>query len=153
MNEELEKLKAQFAQQNAELKQAQEQIAAYKKENGDLKNASCKQEAETFYAKLRDEGKLPPAQFDRVVALDATLGETERKEFRVIFGEMEMKVDLSGCHAAPKNRAATTPGSDASVTAKIRAFQKEKNFESFADAAEAYYAENPGAFEEEGGAA
>jgi hypothetical protein len=150
MNEELEKLKAQFAQQNAELKLAQERIAAFQKENGDLKNAGRKQEAEAFYSKLRDEGKLPPALFEKTAALDARLDEEARKEFRAVFSELQSTVDFSGKHAAAKDKAVATAGS-ASLTSKIRAFQAEKNFASFDEAAKAYYAANPRAFEGEGG--
>ena len=149
MNEEMEKLKAQFAQQSVELARAQEQIAAFQKETGDLKNAARKQEAEAYFAKLRDEGKLPPAQFEKTVALDAHLSDEARKEFRALFAELGATVDFSGKHAAPKDRAAPTAG-DASLTAKIRAFQAEKNFASFDQAAQAYYAANPAAFDEGG---
>ena len=144
-----EKLKAM----EAELAASKAQAAAFQKECEELREGTRTADAAAFFGKLRDEGKLPPAQLDRVVSLDAKLGDAERKEFRAMFGEMELKVDLSGKHAAPKSKAAAAPASDAELTAKIRAFQKANNLSSFADAAEAYYAENPAAFEEEGGAA
>ncbi|MDR3355621.1 MAG: hypothetical protein LBO04_00325 [Spirochaetaceae bacterium] len=140
--EELEKLKADLAERQAEL-------AAFKKENADLKNAERKNEAAAFFGKLRDEGKLTPALFEKAVSLDARLGDEERKELRAMFGGLEAKVDLSGTHAAPKGGAAE----GGNVSAKIRAYQKEKGLATFAEAAEALYANNPGLFEDEGGEA
>ena len=138
----------------AELAAIKERAAAFQKENAELREGNLKTEARAFFGKLRDEGKLPPAQFERVVTLDTKLGEAERKEFRALFSEMEVVVDLSGEHAAPKGRADPAPGGDAALAAKIRAFQKEKNFASFAEAAEAFYTANPAAFEgAEGGEA
>jgi hypothetical protein len=140
--DELEKLKADLAAAN-------EKAAAFQKENESLREAEHKAGAEAFYSKLRDEGKLPPALFEKAAALDAKLGEEERAELRAVFGAMEAAVDLSGTHAAPKDKA--PQGGEGNVTAKIRAFQKEKGFAGFAEAAEAFYAANPAAFEEGGG--
>jgi hypothetical protein len=139
--DELEKLKA-------ELSAANEKLAAFRKENESLREAEHKSGAEAFYSKLRDEGKLPPALFEKAAALDAKLGGGERGELRALFGAMEAAVDLSGTHAAPKGRA--PKGGEGGVTAKIRAFQKEKGFAGFAEAAEAFYAANPAAFDEGG---
>ena len=136
----------------AELAATKAQIAAFQKENAGLREGNRKAEAAAFFGKLRDEGKLPPALFEKAAALDARLGEEDRTELRALFSEMEAAVDLSGNHAAPKGKAADAPGGDAELTAKIRAFQNEKNFSSFAEAAEAFYAANPAAFDE-GGAA
>ena len=144
--EELEKLKVDFAAREAEL-------AALKKENADLKNAEKKTEAASFFGKLRDEGKLTPALFEKAVALDARLGDDERKELRAMFGELDAKVDLSGTHSAPKTKAAEHSAGGGTVTAKIRAYQKEKGLATFAEAAEALYAGNPALFEDEGGEA
>ena len=132
----------------AELAATKEQAAAFQKENAELREGNLKTDARAFFGKLRDEGKLPPAQFERVVNLDAKLGDAERKEFRSMFSEMEAVVNLSGEHAAPKDRASIAPGGDIELTAKIRAFQKEKNFSSFTEAAEVFYAANPAAFAE-----
>jgi hypothetical protein len=144
--DELEKLKA-------ELSAANEKIAAFQKENENLRDGERKAGAEAFFSKLRDEGKLPPALFEKAAALDAKLGEEERKELRAVFSAMGKTVDLSGTHAAPKGKAPKSgEGSGAvGVSAKIRAFQKEKGFAGFAEAAEAYYAANPAAFDDEGG--
>jgi hypothetical protein len=144
--DELEKLKADLAAAN-------EELAAFRKENESLRGAEHKAGAETFFSKLRDEGKLPPALFEKVVALDAKLGDGERAELRAVFSAMEITADLSGNHTAPKGKAPKGgEGSSATgVTAKIRAYQKEKGFASFADAAEAFYAANPDAFDDEGG--
>jgi len=133
----------------AELEESNKKILAFQKENAELKNAGKKQEAETFFSKLRDEGKLPPALFDRVVALDVRLPDEDRKEIRSMFSELEAKVDLSGKHTADKKNAPAPAASSASMTAKIRAFQKEKKLASFAEAAGALYAEKPELFEEE----
>jgi len=133
----------------AELAAAHERLATFQKENEGLRDERLKADATAFFGKLRDEGKLPPAQFERVVNLDVRLGEAERKELRAMFGEMEKTLDLSGSHAAPKDKA-VPPAGDAELTAKIRSFQAEKKIASFAEAADAYYAANPGAFTEGG---
>ena len=137
---ELEKLKADFAAREAEL-------AALKKENADLKAAEQKTDAASFFGKLRDEGKITPALFDKAVALDARLGDDSRKEFRAMLAEFDAKVDLSGAHAAPKTKAAEHQAGGGNVTAKIRAYQKEKGIATFASAAEALYASNSALFE------
>jgi hypothetical protein len=144
--DELEKLKAEFAAEK-------EKLAALQKENAALRNAEKKSEAEAFFAKLRDEGKLAPAVFDKAVALDAKLGEDERKNFRAMFGELGTQVDLSGKHTVTKKDAPEPAAMSAGVTAKISAFQKEHKLASFADAAEALYAAKPELFADEGGAA
>jgi len=149
-----EELQAELEKSNAriaELEKSAGELAAFKKENEELKSAGKKQEAEAFFGKLRDEGKLPPAQFDKAVALDARLpGEEERKEFRALFSALDAKVDLSGKHKADKKNAPATAAGTSDLTAKIKAFQKEKKLASFADAANALYAEKPELFEEEG---
>jgi hypothetical protein len=142
---ELEKSNARIA----ELEKSAGELAAFKKENEELKNAGKKQEAEAYFGKLRDEGKLPPAVFEKAASLDARLGEEERKEFRALFSALETKVDLSGKHFANKKNAPAPAAGSAELTAKIRAFQKEKNLSSFAEAANAMYAEKPELFEEE----
>jgi hypothetical protein len=131
------------------LEESEKKIAAFRKENEELKNAGRKQEAEAFFGGLRDEGKLPPALFEKAVALDVRLGEEDRKEIRAMFSALEAKVDLSGSHRADKKNAPAPAASDAGLTAKIRAFRKEKKLASFAEAADALYAENPDLFEEE----
>jgi hypothetical protein len=133
----------------AKLEESEKKILAFQKENEELKNAGKKQEAEAFFNKLRDEGKLPPALFEKAVALDVRLGEEDRKEIRAMFSALEAKVDLSGFHKADKKNAPAPAASDAGLTAKIRAFQKEKKLASFAEAAAALYAEKPELFEEE----
>jgi phage I-like protein len=57
-----EELQAELEKSNAriaELEKNAGELAAFRKENEELKNAGKKQEAETFFSKLRDEGKLP----------------------------------------------------------------------------------------------
>ncbi|MDR1587299.1 MAG: hypothetical protein LBS57_07590 [Treponema sp.] len=133
----------------AKLEESEKKIAAFQKENEELKNAGRKQEAEAFFGSLRDEGKLPPALFEKAVALDVRLPEEDRKEIRAMFSVLEAKVDLSGSHRADKKNAPAPAASDADLTAKIRAFQKEKKLASFADAADALYAEKPELFDGE----
>jgi hypothetical protein len=134
----------------AELEKTKNDLAAFQKEYSDLKDAGRKQEAETFFGKLRDEGKLPPVLFEQAVTLDARLGDADRKDFRVLFSRLEQTVDLSGTHTADKKNAPAPAASGADLTAKIRAFQKERNFASFADASVALYAEKPDLFKEGG---
>ncbi|MDR2807763.1 MAG: hypothetical protein LBB43_02015 [Spirochaetaceae bacterium] len=133
----------------AEVKKKDAQLAVFQKEQEELKSKGKKQEAEGYFGKLRDEGKLPPALFERAVALDIRLGEEERKELRTLVGEFETKVDLSGAHIADKKKKGVFPGSD-TLTAKIKVYQKEKGFTSFEDAANALYTVQPSLFEEGG---
>jgi hypothetical protein len=133
----------------AELEESKARLAAFQKENEELKNAGKKQEAGTFFSKLRDEGKLPPALFEKAVALDVRLGEEDRKEVRAMFSSLEAKVDLSGGHKADKKNAPAPAAASADLTGKIRAFQKEKKLAGFAEAAAALYAEKPELFNEE----
>jgi hypothetical protein len=137
--EEAEKLKAALAAKEAEL-------AQFKAEFDTLKSAGRKQEAETYFGALRDSGKLTPALAEQAVALDVKLGDEERKSFRALFGDLNVKIDLSGTHAAPKSKAPAAPVGDAGLAAKIRAFQKEKNIVAFEDAAEALYVQKPELF-------
>jgi hypothetical protein len=134
----------------AELAAAKAQIAAFQKENESLRDGERKADAQAFFAKLRDEGKLPPALFEKAVELDAKMTDDGRKEYRALFSALEAKVDLSGTHAAPKDRAPPADAVKANLTAKIRAYQKEKGFATFSEAADAFYAANPGAFDEGG---
>ncbi|MDR0487046.1 MAG: hypothetical protein LBG91_02240 [Treponema sp.] len=147
-----EELQAELEKSNAkiaELEKSASELAAFKKENEELKNAGKKNEAEAYFGKLRDDGKLPPAVFEKAVSFDARLGESERKEFRALFSALEAKVDLSGKHFADKKKAPVAAAGSAALTAKIRAFQKEKKLASFAEAADALFAEKPELFEEE----
>jgi hypothetical protein len=144
--DDTEKLKAELAAKEAEL-------ATFKKEVEDLKSARRKQDSLTYFGKLRDEGKLPPAQFEQAAALDARLGEENREAFRALFSNLGQELDLSGKHLADKKRAAAPAASEEDLSAQIRAFQKEKGFASFSDAAEALHAEKPDLFEKAGGEA
>ena len=132
-----------------ELAESKASSAAFQKELDDMKNAGRKTEAESFYSKLRDEGKLPPAVFEKAAALDARMGEEDRKEMRALFSALEAKVDLSGKHVADKKNAPSSAGFSSGTIAKIKAYQKEKNLSSFADAASALYSEKPELFAEE----
>jgi hypothetical protein len=133
-----------------EMEAAKAQLAAFQKENETLRNAGKKAESEAFFGKLRDEGKLPPALFEQAAALDIRLNETDRKDFRALFGALETKVDLSGKHTADKKTAPASGASEADVAAKIRAYQAEHKLSSYTEAAKALYAEKPGLFEEGG---
>ena len=130
---QIEKLKADFAAQN-------ERLAALQKENTELKDAGKRSESEAYFGKLRDEGKITPAQFSNTVGIDCTLEGEERKNFRALFAGATPQVDLSGTHAAPKGKAPEARSENAGLTAKIRAFQKEKRLDSFAEAADALFA-------------
>ena len=127
------------------------EVAALRKENEELKSAGRKAEAEAFFGKLRDEGKLPPAQFDKIVAMDTKLSDEDRKELRATFAALEPKMNLSGKHVADKGKAPASASSafGEDLTAKIRAFQTEHKLASFYDAAIALQAEKPELFEEE----
>jgi hypothetical protein len=138
----IEELEAELAKKDAE-------IAAFKQQADAARLSGLKADAEAHFARLRDEGKLPPALFERAVALDARLDGEARQEFRDLLAAGEAKIDLSGRHAADKNRAAPAKGGDG-LSAKVKAFQTEKKIATFAEAAAALYAEKPELFDEEG---
>jgi hypothetical protein len=124
-------------------------LAAFKKENDELKLASKKAESEAFFGRLRDEGKLPPAMFEQAVNLDVRMDSENQKAFRAFFKSQEKPiVDLSGSHVADKKNAPDSASSDFSLAAQIRAFQRERNLSSFADAAKILQVEKPALFEE-----
>ncbi len=144
-NAEVERLRADFAAQN-------ERLAALEKENKSLKDAGKKAESEAFFEKLRDEGKITPAQFETCVSIDCKLeGSDEQKNYRSLFADVKPQVDLSGKHAASKDKAPDARSESAGLTAKIKAFQKEHKIASFKEAAEVLFAENPKLFDEEKG--
>ena len=137
--EELERLKAELAAEK-------EKAAAFAKENEAFKSADKKQEAAAYFGKLREEGKLPPALFEKAVALDVALKEEESKELRALVSGFTQIVDLSGKHIADKRQHAGSVSD--TLTAKIRVYQKEKGFKSFEDAANALSIANPELFKE-----
>jgi hypothetical protein len=128
----------------AELAKQKVVIAAFQKENEELKNAGKKAEAEAYFSKMRDAGKLMPALVEQAVALDMRMDEEERKAYRLLFEQATPRVDLSGKHRADKKDAKPQTG----VHARIKAFQAEKQLASYAEAAEALYAEKPEWFAE-----
>jgi hypothetical protein len=142
--EELKKLQADFAA-------SQSRFEALQKENAELKAAGVKAESEAYFGKLRDEGKLSPAQFEKAAAFDGKLESAElRTEFRALFQDAAPQLDLSGKHFAAKDKAAGA--GNKSLAATIRTFQKEKNLADFQTAADALYAEKPELFADAEGA-
>lgn len=139
MDEMTEKVKTEMAAKD-------ERIAALEKENESLKQAGLKNDAHAFFSKLRDEGKITPAYFEKAVALDIKMTDTDRKDFRALFAQSEPIADLSGEHTATKEKSGASFAGGADVTAKIKAFQKEKGFASFTEAAEALHSVNPEIF-------
>ena len=133
----------------AEMAAKDARIAALEKENEMLQQAKMKHEAEVFFSQLRDAGKITPAYFEKAVALDVKMTEADRKDFRALFANSEPIVDLSGEHTATKGKSSTDFACNSDVTAKIKAFQKEKGFASFTEAAEALYSASPEMFSEE----
>ncbi len=142
MDEMTEKVKTEMAAKD-------ERIAALEKENELLQQNNMKHDAEVFFSKLRDEGKITPAYFEKAVALDVKMTDADRKDFRALFAQSEPIADLSGTHTATKEKSSSDFACNADVTAKVRAFQKEKGFTSFTEAAEALYSANPEIFSEE----
>ena len=142
MDEMTEKVKTEMAAKD-------ERIAALEQENKSLKQNSMKTDAEAYFSRLRDEGKITPAYFEKAVALDVKMTDADRKDFRALFAQSEPIADLSGEHTATKEKSGASFACNADVTAKIKAFQKEKGFASFTEAAEALYSANPEMFSEE----
>jgi hypothetical protein len=145
--DELEELKVQAESLRTELAAEKEKAAAFQRENEGLRDAEKKSEAVAYFEKLRNEGKLHPALFDKTVALDTKLTEEQRKAFRGLFGELDQILDMSGTHIAEKKSGASARAGSGTLTAKIRAFQKEKHMATFEEAAGAMYAEHPELFE------
>ena len=133
----------------AEMAAKDARIAALEKENASLKQDGVKREAEAYFSRLRDEGKITPAYFEKAVALDVKMTDADRKDFRALFANSEPIADLSGEHTATKEKSGASFACNADVTAKIKAFQKEKGLASFTEAAEALYSANPEMFSEE----
>jgi hypothetical protein len=146
LEDRIKKDEARIEEVESKVDDLEEEVQGEVSEN---KKNLKKQNAEAFYTKLRDEGKLPPSQFDKAVALDIKVGEDERKEIRAMFSALETKVDLSGEHKANNKNAPSPSADNAELTAKIRAYQKEKKLSSFSEAADALYAEKPELFNEE----
>ena len=131
-----EQLKAALAAKDAE-------VTAFKQELEEIKRAGRKQDAEAYFGKLRDEGRLPPALCEQAVSLDIRLDDAGRKDLRALVSEFEQTVDLSGAHVANKKAAPAGEG----IVAKVKAFQKEKGFSTFEDAANALFVAHPDLFE------
>ena len=130
----------------AELAKKEEMLAAFMKENRDLKQAGKKAEAEAYFGRLRDEGKLTPAQFEQFVHIDMQIDGEGQKAFRAFFDTAKPVIDLSGRHYADKTNAPVSGASESALAARIRAFQKERNLSSFEDAAKILYVEKPALF-------
>ncbi|MBN2536387.1 MAG: hypothetical protein JXB88_26120 [Spirochaetales bacterium] len=133
-----------------ELEKTKAELDTYKQENETLKASAGRKDAETFFSKLRDNGNLPPALFDRAVALDQKLSDDVRKEYRNLVSAFEKKVNMDEDHNADKKKADSIPETDEELSAKIRAFQAERGIESFLKAAEILFQEKPGLFKEGG---
>jgi hypothetical protein len=131
----------------AELAAKETELSTYKKELEALRLAGKKQDAETYFGKLRDEGKLPPALFERAVGIDVRMDGEGQKEFRSFFEQAAPVMDLSGNHRADKKNAQAPAASEAALAARIRAFQAERNLSSFEVAAKVLKVEQPALFE------
>jgi len=150
LERELAESRAGAAAFQKELAEARAGADTLRKELEERKSAGRKAEAEAFFGKLRDEGKLAPAAFAKTVDMDARLPEAERAEFRALFASQEPKVDTSGKHAADKKGRSEKPDAfGTGLSAKVRAFRKERKLGSFAEAAQVMHAEKPELFEEE----
>ena len=100
-----------------------------------------KKDAESFFGAIRDAGKLAPAAFEKAVALDVSLDEAKRAEYRTLFSEAKPIVDTSGGHAASKDKASEAGGDAEELSVpEVRAFQKSHGITTFGEAAELLYA-------------
>jgi hypothetical protein len=133
----------------AELAKKEEMLAAFKKENDALKQAGKKAEAEAYFGRLRDKGKLTPDQFEQLVGIDMQIDGESQKAFRAFFDTAKPVIDLSGRHYADKKDAPASGASESALAAQIRAFQRERNLSSFEDAAKILHVEKPALFTEE----
>ena len=134
-----EKLQQQLAEKEKEL-------TAFKKENETLKSTAARQDAESFYSELRDNGILPPAHFEATVTFDENLTDEQRQGFRAIVSAFETKVDTTGTHAASKKKAGSIPETEPELAEKIKAFQAERKIDTFENAAKILYQEKPELF-------
>ncbi|MDR2792927.1 MAG: hypothetical protein LBB61_04575 [Treponema sp.] len=83
--DKLEEIKARSESLCAGLAAEKEKLAAFQRENAELKNAGKNAGAAAYFGRLRDEGKLPPARSEKAVALDTGLSDETRKGFREVW--------------------------------------------------------------------
>ena len=144
MPQTIESLQAQVDEQQAAISEFTAKQTALNEENAKLKAESLKAEAVSFFAELRNAGKLPPAVFDQVVSFDARLpGDEMRKEFRALFGKHDAIIDISGGHLVGAH-----PNKELPLSSRIKTFAAAKKIDRFEDAAAAYFAEHPEDFAE-----
>lgn len=130
--ETIEEYKQQLADKEKE-------AAAFKLENETLKGQVAKftiqppgETAAVFFQKLVDGGKLPPAIFKQVVAVDEKLGDNEdaRTEHRELFSSFSQIIDPSGKHYAQGGG----DNEPEDLTDFVKEFQREHKIKSFRNA-------------------
>jgi hypothetical protein len=146
-------------------KELQEEVARLKADNAALgeklgvfesaaaasKAAEVRKAAESYFGALRDAGAITPAKFDQAVAIDVTLDEKARKDFRSLFGKEEGQKPagtLGRGHFASGDRAAGEKPLEGSLVKEIQAFARKENI-GFEEAARRLHAERPALFAQE----
>ncbi len=147
--------KKQFSQMqetlNASIKAleaANQKIDILEKNQANFQNMNKTEESTAFFGKLKENGIIMPADLPEYIAFDAGLNDEQKKAFRSIVSKKKPIVDLSGKHFATGEGQSNQQIGD--VYQQIKAFQIEHKIESYEEAAKAYFAKNPQAFDDEG---
>lgn len=128
------------------VEELQARLAAAEAKNAELEQADRLRSSEAFMATVGGTG-LPPAVRSEAAAFDAGLSDEARGQFRTLLGKMAPVVSLGRKHEADK--PAVTAGS---LSAQVKAYQREHNIGTFAEAMSALRATRPELFADvEGG--
>jgi hypothetical protein len=144
---EIDDLKKDNAEMKAALNKANERIEEFSKDGEAAKTIDAKKESEVFFSNLRDEGKLPPAVFQKTVDFDLTLNPDQKKAFRETISSFEKIVDTNGGHFANKEKAGEQI--EGNLVEKITTYQTENEISSFEHAARICKQKYPDWFEGE----
>jgi len=125
-------------------------LTAFETKDRETKEVAAKQDAEAFFGKLRDDGMITPAQFEKAVAVDIGMTEDSRKDYRSLFSK-EGRKPVAGLGAGHFASAETAQGErplNGSLVGEIRSFAKEQKI-SFEEASRRLHKERPELFGEE----
>lgn len=142
--------KEKFSQLEKENADKTARIAQFEQQEKENKKETAKKDAESFYQKFRDDGKITPVEFSEVVGLDVTLTEEQRaiqrKQFSALFEKRSPVVSLAAGHVASKDTCfSENEKTNASVNAQVRKYAREHKI-SFSEAVEVLSAEKPELF-------
>lgn len=142
--------KEKFSQLEKENADKAARIAQFEQQEKENKKETAKKDAESFYQKFRDDGKITPVEFSEVVGLDVTLTEEQRaiqrKHFSALFEKRSPVVSLNAGHVASKEQCfSENEKTNASVNAQVRKYAREHKI-SFSEAVDVLSSEKPELF-------